>query len=271
MQINLSPSKIQTYETCPRMYYFKYVAKVPVETTSANLPFGSAIHTGVEQFLLNDSDPVEVFVAEWKKANETQPIQFSSQWTQSEMNDTGVRLMELFPKHWKAWGFQIAYENDDKPLIERMFVMNLKHDDLDVNFRGKIDIGLFLPTGQLGVLDWKAPAQASSLVFAERADQHTAYQMLVENETDLDMYVDKVGYADLVKVKMPKTARGKGPYIPDIHWVDRRSDQMVEEYQLKILKTAQDIQRTYFPRQPGMAYNTPCSMCDYPNECMKCE
>ena len=270
MLIKLSPSKIQTYETCPRMYYFKYIANVPVETTSANLPFGSAIHTGIEQHLLVGADPVDVFEAEWKKANETQAIQFSSQWSQSEMNDTGVRLMQLFPEQWNDWGYQIAYEADDKPLIERMFSTQLNHNDLDVLFRGKIDIGVFTPDGHMGVLDWKAPAQASTVLFAERADQHTAYQMLIERETELDMYVDKVGYAELVKVKMPKK-NGRGPYIPKIHWVDRRSDEMIEEYKLKILKTAQDIQRNYFPRQPGMAFNTPCNMCDYPDACMKCE
>lgn len=270
MTIRLSPSAIQAYETCPRMYYFKYVAKIPVETTSANLPFGTAIHTGIEQYLLNGDDPVDVFEAEWKKANEKQAIQFSSQWSQEELNATGVRLMTLFPEHWNNWGYQVIYGEDGNPLIERMFSITLKHGDLEVTFRGKIDIGVFLPTGESGILDWKSPAQASTIVFAERADQHTAYQMLVENEANLDMYVDKVGYADLVKAKMPKRD-GRGPYIPDIHWVDRRSDEMVEEYKLKILKTAQDIQRNYFPRQPGMAFNSPCNMCDFPEACMKCE
>ena len=268
MLINLSPSKIQTYETCPRMYYFKYIAKVPVEVTSANLPFGTAIHTGIEQYLLNGADPVDVFEATWKKANEEEAIQYSSQWTQSEMNETGVHLMKLFPTHWDQWGYQIAYEDDNKPLIERMFTITLKHGDIEVKFRGKIDIAVFLPSGHLGILDWKSPAQESTIIFAERADQHTAYQMLVESEKDLDMYVDKVGYSDLVKAKIPKR-KGRGPHIPDIHWVDRRSDQVVLEYKMKILKTAQDIQRNYFPRQPGMAYNTPCNMCDYPDTCIK--
>lgn len=268
MELYLSPSKVQCYETCPRSYYFKYEAKIPSEATSANLPFGTAVHNSIEQFLINGDDPVDVFVSEWTKACQEETLQFSSTWSDKDLLATGSRLLSLFPEKWEEWKFELVYGVDNKPLTECMFTAKLAYQDIKVTFRGKIDVCVFTPKGEIGVLDWKTPAQASTTIFAERADQHTAYQMLMESDETLEIEIDKVGYADLVKAKIPKTS-GRGPYIPDIHWVDRRSDEMVKEYQLKILKIAQDITRGYFPRQPGMAYNTPCNLCDYQKVCME--
>jgi len=46
--IELSPSKIQTYMTCPLTYYYRYVEKIPT-ITNGRAWMGSAVHYGIEQ------------------------------------------------------------------------------------------------------------------------------------------------------------------------------------------------------------------------------
>ncbi len=44
----LSYSAINCYRSCPLKYYFRYIAKIPDQTRSESLIFGSAIHRALE-------------------------------------------------------------------------------------------------------------------------------------------------------------------------------------------------------------------------------
>ena len=46
---HLSWSSIQTYRTCPRKFFYKYVARAPEESVAASLIHGGAIHRAVER------------------------------------------------------------------------------------------------------------------------------------------------------------------------------------------------------------------------------
>jgi CRISPR/Cas system-associated exonuclease Cas4 (RecB family) len=46
---HLSWSSIQTYRTCPRKFFYKYVARAPEESVAAALLHGGAIHRAVER------------------------------------------------------------------------------------------------------------------------------------------------------------------------------------------------------------------------------
>lgn len=46
---HLSWSSIQTYRTCPRRFFHRYVERAPEESTAASLIFGGAFHKAVER------------------------------------------------------------------------------------------------------------------------------------------------------------------------------------------------------------------------------
>jgi RecB family exonuclease len=45
---HLSWSSIQTFRTCPRRFFYRYVERAPEESTAASLVFGGAFHKAVE-------------------------------------------------------------------------------------------------------------------------------------------------------------------------------------------------------------------------------
>jgi hypothetical protein len=47
---HLSWSALTCYRTCPLKYYFRYVARLPEQTTSASLLFGGAIHRALASY-----------------------------------------------------------------------------------------------------------------------------------------------------------------------------------------------------------------------------
>ena len=55
-----SPSGIIDYISCPKMFYYKYVAKVQLPQKQIHLVFGSAIHAGLEG-LFTKKDPYKEF------------------------------------------------------------------------------------------------------------------------------------------------------------------------------------------------------------------
>ena len=45
---HLSWSGLTTYSTCPKKFYFRYIAQVPPEFVPASLAFGGSFHRAVE-------------------------------------------------------------------------------------------------------------------------------------------------------------------------------------------------------------------------------
>jgi|GEM_PF-4360264 len=68
--IELSPSKIQTYMTCPLSYYFKYVEKIPT-ITNGRAWMGSAVHYGIEQAFTEKSNQagIEGYLHKFRNRN----------------------------------------------------------------------------------------------------------------------------------------------------------------------------------------------------------
>ena len=50
---SFSPTKIVDYSMCPRLFYYRYVAKIVIPTTQIHFLFGSAIHAAIEALYYN--------------------------------------------------------------------------------------------------------------------------------------------------------------------------------------------------------------------------
>lgn len=68
----LSYSAITTYQGCPLRYYFRYIVGLPDRVVSANLVFGSAVHSAVEhhfnELMAGDEPPkIEALIGEYDR------------------------------------------------------------------------------------------------------------------------------------------------------------------------------------------------------------
>lgn len=58
--MNLSPTKISTFEDCGKKFKYRYINHYQKRLPSANLEFGKAIHAVMEKFLLDGEMPTEM-------------------------------------------------------------------------------------------------------------------------------------------------------------------------------------------------------------------
>ena len=268
--VRLGASRLQTYETCERQYYFQYVEKIKTTYTDANLAFGHAMHTATEAWLrgLYASNPIDIaerFSKAWHDQLETQEIQFSTEWTDTKMRDAGLMLAERFPPFWRTTGF-VVLQDSLGPIMERELHVPLDEFIL-VN---KTDLVVGTEDGQVISFDTKTPRQLSPEGFVHLAEQLTISQIALEHHgAALGIErVDGLGYIEGVKKPVPKTSRGEGPtwHVSEIS--PRRSDADVREYLQKCAWRARQIRAGQFPKRPGYAHNSPCNgMCRYRRYC----
>lgn len=270
--LRLRPSDVLKFDDCPAQYYFGKVEKLRKQSTSANLPFGSAIHEAMTGYILSTIsgkpfDPVAAFEADWDKGLESEIVEFSSQWDEASMRATGIAIAERFPDAWDQTGY-VPLMDEHGPVVERRFEMPITDS---VVLSGQPDVVAMDADCNVIALDLKTTAAQYDPIFALASEQLTAYQMLLEHSAD-DLGIsgiDKVGFMEVIKKKIPKTKRGTGPEVKEPLLVDARSSDAMNEYRDKLLSTAIDIKKGYFPRRPRMAYNSPCTMCDFRNYCLQ--
>ena len=269
---SVSASMIHLWQNCPRAFYYSYVLQLMNEIVSANLPFGSCVHEATTGYIIAavkgaPYDRVQVFVEAWNNAINSRPIEFSSVWDHEAMKATGIKLVELFAQRWESLNLFPLLDEKGEPMVERPLRARLPNG---IELYGIQDCVAMDLDAKVAIVDIKTPAASSPEGFVELADQFTHYQILNESNRDslgIDQ-VDKLGFFELIKRKVPKAGgHGKGPQIEGVEWSPRRSDRAVAEFCDKVEWMMDDINRGRFPKTPRMAWNTPCSMCDYKNLC----
>lgn len=270
--IRLRPSSVLKYDECPSQYYFSAIEGLRSKATSANLPFGTAVHEAMTGYVLSKVsgkpfDPVDAFEAEWERALEQEVLEFSSIWDEESMRATGKVLAERFPEAWDKTGL-VPLLDEDGPVVERRFQATVAPG---VVLTGQPDVIALNSDGEVIVVDVKTTASAYDPTFVLVAEQLTAYQILLEaNRESLGIEtVDKLGFIEAVKKKVPKTSRGTGPEVKEPLLADRRGADMTQEYLEKVCNMARDIKQQRFPRRPRMAFNSPCNMCDFRGYCLQ--
>lgn len=272
-KLYLSPSKVATYENCPREYFFKYHLKVNEEMESANLGFGGSVATAFEQFVVGmvsgkPVDPVEVFRREWTQFTSTRIVGYSSMFSEEGLTAIGEILMQKLPDAWDESGLMVAMDGNGDPLVERRLDLEIGKG---VYFRTKLDIAVYDQQLRLGIIDVKTPKDPSSTEFTLLSDQLTAYQGAVDAHKaslGIEDSVSFVGYWEFLKRNVPKK-QGTGPYIHRPEIVQARPRKDVDAYMQKVAWVAENIQAGRFPRTPRMAFNSPCAMCSFANLCSK--
>jgi len=149
---NLSYSRVQTYNKCPRQYELNYITKgdKDIDTDTDRLDIGSLVHKGIEQALLATSNPVDVAVKAVKQAYEDGFGDYAPSVLAKaiDMLETYIPLLglgtSLKPLRIKG-----------KPAVEYWFNIPLTVNGVKHVFRGLIDAILINERGEVLLVDWK--------------------------------------------------------------------------------------------------------------------
>jgi len=121
--LHLSASKVLSYDTCGRAYFYQYVERLSPVITSANLAFGTAVHSACMGWLHAQAcgtpfDPVAAFEAAWTAATTAQALDYSSKLTPDELRQVGILLVGRFPDAWTDTGLVPAHRGG-RPAVDR--------------------------------------------------------------------------------------------------------------------------------------------------------
>lgn len=271
----IRPSGALTFDECGYAYYLKYVIGVRQEFVSANMPFGTAVHEAFLGYVLalatgrSGFNTVETFREHWGNSLETTPMEFSASFAEEDLTNIGLVLADQIPEFWDKTGL-VPLIDAHGPVVERRFEVSIGRD---VILSGEPDLVAMDCEGGVIPLDIKTSGVEYSEEFLLASDQLTDYQIITEHPSANlgvdDEGVSAVGFIELIKRKIPKTERGKGPEILPVLYGPRRSSERLAERRQKLNWMAEDIQKARFPKKPRMAYNTPCDLCELKRYCLK--
>jgi RecB family exonuclease len=265
--IPLSPSQIITADTCRRQHGYRSIARIRTRQRAANLAFGEAVDLAVRAYLLalaTDAprpDPVAVFSRGWRAACQAQTLTYAASQRPEDFAAMGEGLLALFPAAWAETGLTLARDGTGGPLLDLELAVSLGGG---VSLTGVLDLVVYTPAGALALLDVKSASSAHTLTFARRADQLTAYQLLLDaHAARLGLpKVGRLGFLDLLK-------RKRSPSIAPPLLVPRRTAAELDELVQKAHWLAEDIRRGRFPRSSRHAFNSPCTLCEYAGHCIE--
>ncbi len=212
-ELHISHSQIFTYLNCSLKYYFQYVKHMPPERIGIALPFGSAIHSGIEMYYrsLKNRNQLEPLKALWERFEDCLDIDLSC-------TDTPVIYKKDLPDRSGAVAMGKAmleafYETVDLCRLEIVDVemplsATLYTDDgqpTDFKLIGVIDLLLMDENRELIVVDNKTAAKPMAQSTADDDKQMTAYSyLLASNKYVFPTAPVKCRFDLLRKLKKPK-------------------------------------------------------------------
>ena len=194
---HLSVSQVTTYLGCPRKYRFRYLDKREPEARSANLAFGSAVHSAIEWWQnerIAGREPdrdraLRIFRADWT-AQLADPLLDLEEKTPEEYATLGEALVQLFMDRFASEAPPAA--------VEQRFEVSLH----DVTTGGQLPVPLVGYFDALGeALVWELKTAARKTAVSEYALQLAAYSYAVREATGANPVVRVV---ELIKTKVPK-------------------------------------------------------------------
>ena len=234
--LNLSSSKINTYNSCSYKYRLKYIDKVPEQKTRASSEFGLIIHAILEEY---HSLPKE-------KQSKDELLSLLEKYWREDSFEYRLRADE-FKKQGKevlSDYFQFISENPLNVVgVEKHFSYVMK--DLNVNISGKID-RIDKVGDSLNIIDYKTSRKKEK---AKNNIQLALYIQAINNGALSDL-PGSAGNAILHYLRF-----GDDPISSH-----QFSDSELEEYSEKIRKVAEGIRSKTFETKKS-DFN--CKNCDY--------
>ena len=271
-KISMSVTDLLSFSSCGYQYYINKILRLSPGTRSVDLNFGSVIHKCIEYIIecLHFERPCDFedyYSQIWEKKIAKADVIYPMHWDEASLKLTGLHLLRQFKGMWPDIGLIPLTDANNNPMQELLMEANMGEG---VILRGKLDLMAFDVAANLCVIDHKTPKTSmENKSFLSLSDQLTGYQTLVDYNSDRlgTQPVDKLGYLELLKKKVPTTGRGVGPTVNKPKLVPRRSKEVLDHFRDRVLWAAEDIRKGRFRKNALMAHNTPCAMCDYANFC----
>lgn len=271
--IVVRPSDITDMDSCSFKHGLRRVGVKPLFTRS-NLVFGTIMHRVVEMHVtdqVTESELPGFFEQEWNQARQQYVIRYSSNETFDSLTSIGKSLAARFPSWWKLSGFRAFRFPNGEPSVEQRLTKQLSptvilstQPDLVVECTRTIMAGshVMAVPGDIAILDLKTPKAASAIEFCHRSAQLTYAKIAVDAnkaKTGLSKDVERVGYLEFLKKKTPEIVP---PFLYE------RPAHLVSDAIRKALYAADRIRRGEYVRESGMAFNSPCRICDVAGACL---
>lgn len=243
-----SASQISCYISCPRKYYFRYIAKVKPEKYSDNLAFGKNIHRVVDEFFKSRSTDKEfspdqacdLFAMLWEKED---GVSYSKSNTFESLKDKGAAMLKLYLEDMAEAEIEATEQPFTVPLI-----------DEDGNVLEKPLVGVLDMVSEDCIIELKTAGRRFDDFRLKNDIQATAYAYAISK-----LYGERrvlFRWDVLLKTKQPAIER---------YYVIRG-----EEDYTRLVDTVKTISRAiengiFYPACSSMS----CAMCDYTGECAK--
>jgi DNA helicase-2/ATP-dependent DNA helicase PcrA len=231
-----SPSKLSTYENCPKMYYFQYVLEIPGEKKTY-LDLGTNVHSTIESITrrMMEGRPfsVDEAISEldkvWKSSN------YESEEKEKEDKIEAEKMIRDF----------LARQSQKKSKIldiEKWIEVEITGHRISCRVDRVDDVG-----GTLEVIDYKTSKDPKSKPELKKDIQMAMYKMGVEKT--FGKTVSQVGHWNL---------------RPDKETMVSISDEELNAVKERIIKIFESIENLSFP--PISNYSS-CKYCSYRNLC----
>ncbi|MBI4999500.1 ATP-dependent helicase, partial [Candidatus Gottesmanbacteria bacterium] len=235
MPINyLSFSQIDTFNTCPLQYRYKFIQRIPV-LPGAAASFGDSIHKTLRDFYrgvkdgkkLSKKDLIKMLEANWS------PVGYASKAHEEKMKKIGQRMLSDFYDKFEA-------KTIPKDL-EQPFIIKISPD---LKIKGKID-RVDEKEGKLEIIDYKT-GRVLDQKDVDKSLQMTIYALAA---TDKGLYGKKPEevvltfyFLDTIEAKSTKRTAGE-----------------LEKAKKDLLEKAKEIEKSSFEPTPGVW----CDFCDF--------
>lgn len=233
--LSLSYSRLETFDTCPLQYKYRYVVSLPVPA-SASLSFGDTIHRTLLSFYEavksgakpTVEDLLELFASKWS------PVGYGNRAYETRMKKRGERMLTAYYK--LGYDRQVVPRDLEKPFRIRM--------GPDLTVAGKIDRVDDLGE-KLEIIDYKT-GQSPKKKDPRNDRQLTMYALAASDKSlygkkASDVLVSLYFLEDQTKVTATRT------------------EKELSEFRSQILGTAERIREGKYPAKPGMH----CDFCEF--------
>jgi len=234
--LNLSSSKINTYNSCSYKYRLKYIDKVPEQKTRASSEFGLIIHAILEEYHSLPKEKQTKYALLGLLEKYWREDSFEYRLRADEFKKQGEEVLSDY--------FQFISENPpDVADVERHFSYTMK--DINVNISGKID-RIDKVGDSLNIIDYKTSRKKEK---AKNNIQLALYIQAINNGALTDIS-GSAGNAILHYLRF-----GDDPISSH-----QFSENELDEYSEKIRKVAEGIRSKTFETKKS-DFN--CKNCDY--------
>jgi putative RecB family exonuclease len=262
-QLHISHSQISCYLNCPLKYMFRYVQGRPPERISAALPFGTAIHAGIELYYLSHMSQREIakpsvveerFADSFSEAlsRADAPVIYKKDETMESLLDMGKAMIKTFCR-------SISLENTEvigveTPLTGRLYTDDGKPTDFAVI--GVVDALIRDEEGIVIAIDHKTAARAKQQKDVDFDLQLSAYSYLLASNKI-------VGKADDLQCRLNVIRKLKRPKL-EIHNTVRTSThrRTFAKIACQVLHGIEN--QVFYPVRSWM-----CTDCAYTNVCLE--